>query len=268
MASLRKTRPGAMTRSGASSVPGTAAPATAASRARIWTGDVWVRSRTPFPSGGGGSRKNVVLHVPRRVLGREVEGREVVPVVLDLGPALHGEAEAREGRLDVGEGLRERVDGAGRDGRGDAAGEREVERRRAGRAGRPRVGRLEAPLGGRLERVEALPEVTALVWRRLAHTAEERRHGAGLAPQEAHAERLGRLRRVDRSRLDVGEHGGDVGGHGTGKWGLGTGRRKRGRRPNLPVPVSYSPVPSHKISRPAQGPSGSGSSQPRGSAER
>ena len=37
-----------------------------------------------------------VLHVARRVLGREVQRREDVPVVLDLGTVGHGVAQARE----------------------------------------------------------------------------------------------------------------------------------------------------------------------------
>ena len=49
MASLRKTRPGAITRIGGGVF----------SITRTCTGDVCVRSSTPRPSGGGGSRKNV-----------------------------------------------------------------------------------------------------------------------------------------------------------------------------------------------------------------
>ena len=37
-----------------------------------------------------------VLHVARRVFGREVERREDMPVVLDFGSVGHGVAQARE----------------------------------------------------------------------------------------------------------------------------------------------------------------------------
>ncbi len=52
---------------------------------RTWTGLVWVRStlRSPFASSG---EEEGVVHLPRRVLGREVQRREVV----EVGPRCPG----------------------------------------------------------------------------------------------------------------------------------------------------------------------------------
>ena len=68
-------------------------------RVRICTGEVWVRSsrRPPgSPSTGGRVEVEGVVHVHRRMIGREVEREEVVPVGLDLGPDRDGEADAAE----------------------------------------------------------------------------------------------------------------------------------------------------------------------------
>src|SRR5205823_1278224 len=55
-----------------------------------------------------------VLHVPRRVVARDVERFEVVVVGLDLGPLDDGEAEAGEDRDDLVVDARERVERAAR----------------------------------------------------------------------------------------------------------------------------------------------------------
>ena len=52
---------------------------------RIWIGLVWVRSTLRSPQRILGQEEGVV-HLPRRVLGREVQAGEVVEVVLDVGP--------------------------------------------------------------------------------------------------------------------------------------------------------------------------------------
>ena len=72
--------------------------------------------------------------LPRRVLGRDVEGVEVVPVALDLRPLGDGEAEVGEDGGDLVHHLADRVDGAlGRGARrqghvGPFAGDAGVER--------------------------------------------------------------------------------------------------------------------------------------------
>ena len=102
---------------------------------RIWTGDVCVRSSSasrPVPPSFDEER---VDRVPRRVVGREVQRFEVVPVGLDLGPVGDLVAEAAERRLDPAPHDRQRVEPP--DGR-DPRRERDVdglrrfgERRRA-----------------------------------------------------------------------------------------------------------------------------------------
>ena len=70
-----------------------------ASSVRICTGEVWVRSSSR-PDGSPVGRRRVeverVVHVHRRMVGREVEREEVVPLGLDLGPGGDGEAELAE----------------------------------------------------------------------------------------------------------------------------------------------------------------------------
>ena len=61
---------------------------------RTCTGLVWVRSSLRSPSGPGLQEEGVV-HLPRRVLGREVQGREVVKIVLDVRALRPGRSPAR-----------------------------------------------------------------------------------------------------------------------------------------------------------------------------
>ena len=60
---------------------------------------MWVRSSSR-PPGSPVDRRGVeverVVHVHRRVVGREVEREEVVPLGLDLGADGHGEPDAAE----------------------------------------------------------------------------------------------------------------------------------------------------------------------------
>ena len=55
---------------------------------RICTGEVWVRSSLPPgpPRAVGTLQIEGVVHLARRMLGRDVEGGEVVEVVLDVRP--------------------------------------------------------------------------------------------------------------------------------------------------------------------------------------
>ena len=94
----------------------------------------------------GGCRRRSLRHVervvllPRRVLGRDVQGVEVVPVALDLRPLGDGEAEVGEDRDDLVHHLADRVDRALRAPGAAAASRRPIRRRRAPRARRRRDG--------------------------------------------------------------------------------------------------------------------------------
>ena len=135
------------------------------------------------------------MHRPRRMVGGDVERLEVVPVVLDLGPALHREAGVAEQRLDAAPRAAHRMQAARllaparlRD--VDAAG-RELalefgllERRLPlGHDGRERVPR----------RVDARTRLAALLGSETPERLEQRGHRALLAEQ------------LDLERLDGGE---------------------------------------------------------------
>ncbi len=154
-----------------------------------------------------------VLHVARRVVVGEAEGREVVPVGLHLWAFGDGEAEVRERPQQVVERLREDVAAALR--RGAARGQAEVGRIGAagGRGGA--VGGGEARFGGVAQGVQAGADAAALVGRQFGEALEEVGERAGLASEDAHAERLARrfiggdIRRVDEGGkgVDVVEKG-------------------------------------------------------------
>ena len=78
---------------------------------RICTGEVWVRStlRSPFSSR---RQEEGVVHLPRRVAGREVERREVEIVRLDVRPLGDREAHIGEDRRQLVDHLADRVDAA------------------------------------------------------------------------------------------------------------------------------------------------------------
>ena len=82
-----------------------------ASMVRICTGLVWVRSSSGRPSPLG-LQVEGVEHLPGRMLGRDVERLEIVPVVLDVRAFGHGEAHVGEDRDDLLGGLADRVDAA------------------------------------------------------------------------------------------------------------------------------------------------------------
>ena len=83
--SRRNTLPGAMIFTGGGP----------ASMVRTCTGEVCERSTQAALDEEG------VLHVARGVIGRGVEGVEVVPLGLDPGPGAHLEAQALEDPLDL-----------------------------------------------------------------------------------------------------------------------------------------------------------------------
>ena len=78
---------------------------------RICTGEVWVRSSSGVPSCSASQIEGVV-HLPRRMLGRDVERVEVVQVVLDVRALGDGEAHVAEDRDDLLDGLADRMDAA------------------------------------------------------------------------------------------------------------------------------------------------------------
>ena len=82
------------------------------SSVRICTGEVWVRSSSRPPGSPVGRRRvdvERVVHVHRRMVGREVEREEVVPLGLDLGPDGDGEAEPPEDLDDLVDDAGDRV---------------------------------------------------------------------------------------------------------------------------------------------------------------
>ena len=81
---------------------------------RTCTGLVWVRSslRSPFSSG---CEEEGVVHLARRVAGREVELGEVVVVALDVRPFGDREAHVGEDGDDLVRHLADRMDAAGLD---------------------------------------------------------------------------------------------------------------------------------------------------------
>ena len=91
-----------------------------ASMVRICTGEVWVRSTGGAPSP---RRRQIerVLHLPRGVVGRDVEGAKLYPVVLDVGAFGDRAAHGAEDRGDLLDGAADRVDQPGRPRRAAAA---------------------------------------------------------------------------------------------------------------------------------------------------
>ena len=81
---------------------------------RTCTGLVWVRSslRSPF---GVGREEERVVHLARRMAGREVELGEIVVVALDVRPFGDREAHVGEDRGQLVEHLADRMDAAGVD---------------------------------------------------------------------------------------------------------------------------------------------------------
>ena len=126
-ASLRKHLPGLTTYSGSGLV----------SMARIWTGEVCVRSTMPDRAPVRAGHEERVLHLPGRMVGREVQRVEVVPLGLDLGALgdLVAHPDEHVGQP-VGQGG-DRMPGAGADA-GPTAGSRRRSRPPApGGPGRP-----------------------------------------------------------------------------------------------------------------------------------
>ena len=76
---------------------------------RIWTGDVWVRSTLRWAVAVGRQEEGVV-HLARRMAGREVESGEVVIVGLDVRAFGHREAHIGEDRGDLVHDLADRMD--------------------------------------------------------------------------------------------------------------------------------------------------------------
>ena len=154
---------------------------------RICTGEVWVRSTVAV---GDEER---VLHVARRMVGGNVERREVVVVVLDLRALGDAEAQADEDVDDLLHRLRERMQ---RDrGCGRRPGSGDVDRARAATcwaraAARSAVSALvDAPLDLVLDLVEQGTDGRALLRRHVAQPA----HDVGelaLAAEEADAQLL------------------------------------------------------------------------------
>ena len=78
---------------------------------RTCTGEVWVRSTSGAPSGLLRQIEGVV-HLARRMVRRDVEGGEIVEVVLDVRPFGDGEAHLAEDGDDLVDGLADRMDAA------------------------------------------------------------------------------------------------------------------------------------------------------------
>jgi hypothetical protein len=135
-----------------------------------------------------------VLHVAGGVVGRDVEGLEVVPVELDLRPVGHLVAEPLEDPDDALAGLGDRVTTAPR--RQAAARQRDVERRTRQLGLQRRPG--QRPLAGGQQRLDLVADAVGhladprtLLGRQGAHAAQDRRELALLA-QEADPQLLER----------------------------------------------------------------------------
>ena len=81
---------------------------------RICTGEVWVRSTLPPGRRVPSAALDIegVVHLPRRMLGRDVEGGEVVEVVLDVRPLGDAEAHLAEDGDDLVDGLADGMEAA------------------------------------------------------------------------------------------------------------------------------------------------------------
>ena len=106
---------------------------------RTCTGEVWVRSTCCEPSACLAQIERVV-HLPRRMIGRDVQLGEIVVVELDVRAFGDGEAEIGEDRGDLVQHLADRMDrAAAASGRGGSVtsmrlgGEPRVQRRVAER---------------------------------------------------------------------------------------------------------------------------------------
>ena len=79
---------------------------------RICTVLVWLRSSSTgspvLPAAGGRADRNF-QRVPGRMLRRNVERLEVVPLVFDLGPVGHGEAQPAHDVFELVDRLRDRM---------------------------------------------------------------------------------------------------------------------------------------------------------------
>ncbi len=126
-----------------------------------------------------------VLHRPRRMRFGNIEGLEVVPVVLDFG-ALHAfEAHRIEDPLDAADGARHRMQGAdflAAAGQGDVDGFRGQLARQLGFVHRPRLA-FQRRRQGLLDAVDLLAEGLALLRRHAAELLQQFGDAAFLAEQ-------------------------------------------------------------------------------------
>ena len=134
-----------------------------------------------------------VEHLPRRMLRRDVERLEIVPVVLDVGAFRHGKAHVGEDRHDLLGGLAHRVDSPKRP---LARRQRDVDplglqpRRQRGLL-QHRPARRQRLLDLALDRVERLARLAPLFRRQRAQLLDQLGHPALLA-ERRHAEVLQR----------------------------------------------------------------------------
>src|SRR5690625_7798013 len=136
------------------------------------------------------------------MIGREVQRREVAPLVFDLTAQRHAEAEPLEDALDVYQRLRKRVERAAAR---FTARQRQVDRRAAApyrcRHCLPR--RFDQGFGVLLELVDAAPELLLAGGRDRADLLEEIGGASALASEAGEAERLGPLLGLERRRIEL-----------------------------------------------------------------
>ncbi len=162
---------------------------------RTCTGLVWVRRtfRSPLLVG---LEKERVVHLARRMAGREVELGEIVVVALDVRPFGDGEAHLGENGGDLVHHLADRMDAPGLDA-GQGNGQRDVERlalelRLERRALEHRAPRRERFSDLILQRIDGRAVRLALVRRELAERREQRGDRSLLAER-------GDARRLERA---------------------------------------------------------------------
>src|SRR5690606_3251138 len=129
-----------------------------------------------------------VLHIASRMIWREIEGGEVVPVVLDLGTLRHGESTTLEHPSDVVQRAGQGMEAAWLD--RDASGQGQVERLRPTRLRVCRQSGLcvrKARLGELLEGIHFLPERPALIGRYVGDGLEEIGDASALSAEELDA---------------------------------------------------------------------------------